>query len=95
MAPLAGLVGARWWPKGAPRAEKAKNENVKKVLEGIRQVEPGSALEWSLVVSGGLWWWRWWVVIRGGEKLCKVVPKGEPGLIASLELAVELGGRGD
>ncbi len=35
------------------------------------------------------------MVIRGGEKWCKVVPKGEPDPIASLELAVELGGRGD
>ena len=74
LAPLAGLVGARWWPKGAPRAENSKKQNVQNVWEcwsksalGGRQVEPGSGLEWSLVVSGG---GRWWVVVGGGEKWC-------------------------
>ena len=55
-------------------------------------MEPGSTLEWSLVVSGG---GRWWVVVRGGEKWCNVVPNGGPSRIASFVLAVELGGRGD
>ena len=55
-------------------------------------MEPGSGLEWSLVVSGGGRWWWWSVVVKSGAK---VVPKGEPDQIASLELAVELGGRGD
>ena len=69
LAPLAGLVGARWWPKGAPRAEKSKKQNVQKVLEGLSKSalgvarwSPGvvwSGLWWSLVVAGGgggLWW---------------------------------------
>ena len=34
------------------------------------------------------------MVVRGGEKWCKVVPKGEPDPIRPLELKVELGGRG-
>ena len=55
---------------------------------GVARWSPG-------VVWSGLWWWPVVVVVCGGEKWCKVVPKGEPELIAPLELAVELGGRGD
>ena len=55
-------------------------------------MEPGSGLEWSLVVSGG---GRWWVVVCGGEQLCKVVQRGGAELIASFALAVELGERWD
>ena len=55
-------------------------------------MEPGSGLEWSLVVSGGGRWWWWPVVVKSGAK---VVPKSEPERIAPLELAVEWGGRGD
>ena len=55
-------------------------------------MEPGSGLEWSLVVSGGGRWWWWSVVVKSGAKWCSKVSWHE---IVPLELAVELGGRGD
>ena len=92
-------MGARWWPKGAPRVEnveKLKCQESGRVGRnqdlGGRQVEPGSGLEWSLVVSGGGRWWWWSVVVKSGAKWCS---KGGLARIRPLELKVEWGGRGD
>ena len=60
LAPLAGLVGARWWPKGAPRAETSKKQNVQNVWECWSKSALGG--------FGGLWWWPVVVVVCGGEK---------------------------
>ena len=46
------------------------------------------------MVSGGLWWWPVVVVVRGGEKWCKVVLKRGAGTHWAVGAGGRAGGKG-